>query len=99
MYGGRKKVGVWVKIYEYETYNGSFWHFSSYPEEFNREGVGIIVVDAMQHTVRSDYTHPELNWVEDNKLASWKIKRQTGIGSLYLYEDVLQTTKTLREEC
>lgn len=67
--------------------------YSPYPEEFNREGVGIIsqynfaptslsknnllregkkpdtiyvtgntVIDAMQHTVREDYTHPELEW-------------------------------------
>lgn len=70
--------------------------FSPYPEEFNRQAVGIIsqyhfaptalaaerltkegknpdtiyvtgntVIDAMQHTVRSDYTHPELDWVGD----------------------------------
>ena len=73
--------------------------YSPYPEEFNREGVGIIsqynfaptplsrdnliregkresniyvtgntVIDAMQHTVKEDYTHPELDWVGDNKL-------------------------------
>ncbi len=67
--------------------------YSPYPEEFNRQGVGIIstynfaptplsasnllnegkkessiyitgntAIDAMQHTVRSDYTHPELEW-------------------------------------
>lgn len=72
---------------------------SPYPEEFNREAVGIIsqynfaptslsrdnllregrtpesifvtgntVIDAMQHTVRDNYTHPELTWVGDSKL-------------------------------
>lgn len=73
--------------------------YSPYPEEFNRQAVGIIsqfnfaptqlaedhlikegkdpntifitgntVIDAMQHTVRDDYTHPELEWVGDGKL-------------------------------
>ena len=26
---------------------------------------GNTVIDAMQHTVRNDYTHPELEWVGD----------------------------------
>ena len=73
--------------------------YSPYPEEFNRQAVGIIskynfaptqlaaehlisegksqdsiyitgntVIDAMQHTVRGNYTHPELEWVGDSKL-------------------------------
>lgn len=29
---------------------------------------GNTVIDAMQHTVRADYTHPELDWVGDDKL-------------------------------
>lgn len=29
---------------------------------------GNTVIDAMQHTVRKDYTHPELDWVGDDKL-------------------------------
>jgi UDP-N-acetylglucosamine 2-epimerase (non-hydrolysing) len=68
--------------------------YSPYPEEFNRQAVGIVsqynfaptqlaadylkaegknpdtiyitgntVIDAMQHTVKEDYTHPELDWV------------------------------------
>ena len=72
--------------------------YSPYPEEFNRQAVGIIsqynfaptqlaadhlinegkdrdtiyitgntVIDAMQHTVRKDYTHPELEWVGDDR--------------------------------
>lgn len=72
---------------------------SPYPEEFNRQGVGIIskynfaptklaaanllregkkedtifvtgntVVDAMRYTVRDDYSHPELDWVGNDKL-------------------------------
>ncbi len=76
------------------TYNA----FSPYPEEFNRQSVGVIakynfaptklaadnliregknrnsifitgntVVDAMQHTVKEDYSHPELDWVGNNK--------------------------------
>lgn len=85
--------------------------FSPYPEEFNREGVGIIsqynfaptalsrnnliregkkeetifvvgntVIDAMQHTVRSDYTHPELDWVGDNKLIFITAHRRENLG-------------------
>ena len=73
--------------------------YSPYPEEFNRQVVGIIsqynfaptqmaadnlmkegkdpskifitgntVIDAMQHTVKEDYSHPELDWVGDGKL-------------------------------
>lgn len=72
---------------------------SPYPEEFNRQAVGIVsrynfaptqlaaerlkaegkdpatvyvtgnmVIDAMQHTVRADYRHPELDRVGDGKL-------------------------------
>ena len=75
------------------TYNVN----SPYPEEFNRQAVGIVskynfaptklaadhlikegkdpktiyitgntVIDAMQHTVCSDYTHPELDWAGDS---------------------------------
>ena len=29
---------------------------------------GNTVIDAMQHTVKEDYTHPELEWVGNNKL-------------------------------
>lgn len=73
--------------------------YSPYPEEFNRQAVGIVakynfaptqlaadnllkegknpdsifvtgntVIDAMQHTVKEDYTHPELDWVGEDKL-------------------------------
>ena len=73
--------------------------YSPYPEEFNRQTVGIIakfnfaptqvaannllregkslstiyitgntVIDAMQHTVRADYKHPELDWVAEYDL-------------------------------
>ena len=73
--------------------------YSPYPEEFNRQAVGIISkynfaptqmaadnllkegknpasifitgntdIDAMQHTVSEEYTHPELDWVGEGKL-------------------------------
>ena len=73
--------------------------YSPYPEEFNRQAVGIVsqynfaptqlaadhlikegkdpstiyitgntVIDAMQHTLKDNYTHPELDWVGDSKL-------------------------------
>lgn len=85
--------------------------FSPYPEEFNREAVGIIssynfaptrlsrdnlisegkkpetiyvtgntVIDAMQHTVKEDYTHPELDWVGDCKLIFITAHRRENLG-------------------
>lgn len=84
---------------------------SPYPEEFNRQAVGIIaqyhfaptqmaadnllkegknpgkiyitgntVIDAMQHTVREDYTHPELEWVGDSKLIFITAHRRENLG-------------------
>ena len=85
--------------------------YSPYPEEFNRQAVGIIskyhfaptalaaenlkiegkdpnsiyitgntVIDAMQRTVREDYTHPELEWVGDNKLIFITAHRRENLG-------------------
>lgn len=85
--------------------------FSPYPEEFNRQGVGIIssynfaptplaktnllregkkadtiyvtgntVIDAMKHTVKEDYTHPELEWVKDSKLIFITAHRRENLG-------------------
>lgn len=85
--------------------------YSPYPEEFNREAVGIIskynfaptplsrdnllregkkpeniyvtgntVIDAMQHTVRKDYKHPELDWVGDGKLIFITAHRRENLG-------------------
>lgn len=85
--------------------------FSPYPEEFNRQAVGIIsqynfvptslaadnlikegkrresifvtgntVVDAMKHTVRKGYFHPELEWVGDNKLILITAHRRENLG-------------------
>ena len=82
-----------------------------YPEEFNRQGVGIIsaynysptplsrdnllregkkpesiyvtgntVIDAMQHTVKEDYTHPELEWVGEDKLIFITAQRCENLG-------------------
>jgi len=84
---------------------------SPYPEEFNREAVGIVsrynfaptplsaenllregkdpgtvyitgntAIDAMQHTVRSDYTHPELDWVGDGRLIYITAHRRENLG-------------------
>lgn len=84
---------------------------SPYPEEFNREAVGIIsqynfaptplsrdnllregkqidniyvtgntVIDAMQHTVRDNYKHPELEWVGDCKLIFITAHRRENLG-------------------
>ncbi len=85
--------------------------FSPYPEEFNRQAVGIIsrynfaptklaqkhlldegkdaatifvtgntVIDAMQHTVKEDYTHPELDWVGKDKLIFITAHRRENLG-------------------
>ncbi len=85
--------------------------FSPYPEEFNRQAVGIIsqynfaptqlaadnlisegknpesiyitgntVIDAMQHTVQKNYTHPELEWVGDSKLIFITAHRRENLG-------------------
>ena len=85
--------------------------YSPYPEEFNRQAVGIIaqynfaptqmaadnlikegknpskiyitgntVIDAMQHTVKDDYTRPELEWVGDDKLIFITAHRRENLG-------------------
>ena len=85
--------------------------YSPYPEEFNRQAVGIIskynfaptqlaadhlnkegkdpstiyitgntVIDAMQHTVKEDSTHPELDWVGDGKLIFITAHRRENLG-------------------
>ena len=84
---------------------------SPYPEEFNRQAVGIIsqynfaptehaaknlinegkdpktiyitgntVIDAMQHTVKKDYSHPELEWVGEDKLIFITAHRRENLG-------------------
>lgn len=85
--------------------------YSPYPEEFNRQVVGLIaqyhfaptqmaadnlrkegkdptqiyitgntVIDAMQHTVRDDYRHPELDWVGEDKLIFITAHRRENLG-------------------
>ena len=85
---------------------------SPYPEEFNREAVGIIAeynfaptararenllregkrpesvfvtgntaIDAMRHTVRPDYRHPELDWAGDNRLIFITAHRRENLGA------------------
>lgn len=85
--------------------------YSPYPEEFNRQAVGIVakynfaptklaadnllkegkssksiyitgntVIDAMKHTVTEDYTHPELDWVGDDKLIFITAHRRENLG-------------------
>lgn len=41
---------------------------------------GNTVIDAMQHTVKEDYTHPELEWVGDRKLIFITAHRRENIG-------------------
>ena len=42
---------------------------------------GNTVIDAMQHTVRRDYTHPELDWVGDSKLIFITAHRRENLGA------------------
>ncbi len=89
------------------TYNTD----SPYPEEFNRQAVGIVsrynfaptrlaaehliregkdpqsiyvtgntVIDAMQHTVRENYTHPVLDWVGSDRLIFITAHRRENLG-------------------
>ena len=41
---------------------------------------GNTVIDAMQHTVKKDYTHPELQWVGDGKLIFITAHRRENLG-------------------
>jgi UDP-N-acetylglucosamine 2-epimerase (non-hydrolysing) len=41
---------------------------------------GNTVIDAMQHTVKPDYTHPEIDWVGDNKLIFITAHRRENLG-------------------
>ena len=85
--------------------------YSPFPEEFNRQGIGLIakynfaptllakknllgegkkadsiyvtgntVIDAMGHTVKKDYTHPELDWVGNDKLIFITAHRRENLG-------------------
>lgn len=86
--------------------------YSPFPEEFNRQAVGIIAkynfaptemskenllregkkgenifvtgntaIDALQTTVRKDYTHPELDWASDSKLIMLTAHRRENLGT------------------
>lgn len=85
--------------------------YSPYPEEFNRQAVGIIsqynfaptelskqnllnegkkpesiyvtgntAIDALKTTVRTDYTHPELDWAKDSHLIMITAHRRENLG-------------------
>lgn len=42
---------------------------------------GNTVIDAMKHTVKEDYTHPELDWVGDGKLIFITAHRRENLGA------------------
>lgn len=85
--------------------------YSPYPEEFNRQAVGLVAkyhfapteisrqnllregkkaediyvtgntaIDALQTTVRDDYTHPELEWASDSRLIMITAHRRENLG-------------------
>lgn len=49
-------------------------------KEENIYVTGNTVIDAMQHTVKEDYTHPELDWVGDGKLIFITAHRRENLG-------------------
>ncbi len=86
--------------------------YSPFPEEFNRQGIGLIaaynfaptalakqnlldegkrpetvfvtgntVIDAMKHTVVSDYRHPDLDWVGNDRLIFITAHRRENLGA------------------
>lgn len=86
--------------------------YSPYPEEFNRQAVGIVArynfaptqmskenllkegkkpesiyvtgntaIDALKTTVRTNYTHPELEWAADSKLIVITAHRRENLGA------------------
>ena len=85
--------------------------YSPYPEEFNRQAVGIVAkynfaptelskqnllnegkkaetiyvtgntaIDALKTTVRTDYTHPQLDWADDSRLIMLTAHRRENLG-------------------
>ncbi|MBQ2699611.1 MAG: UDP-N-acetylglucosamine 2-epimerase (non-hydrolyzing) [Clostridia bacterium] len=85
--------------------------YSPYPEEFNRQAVGIVAkynfaptelskqnllnegkkadtiyvtgntaIDALKTTVRTDYTHPQLDWAQDSRLIMLTAHRRENLG-------------------
>lgn len=69
----------------------SQYHFAPTPlaaEQLLREGkdpatvfvTGNTVIDAMQHTVREGYSHPELDWVGDHKMIFITAHRRESLG-------------------
>ena len=85
--------------------------YTPYPEEFNRQAVGIVAkynfaptrlseqnllregkdpqsiyvtgntaIDALKTTVRTDYTHPELEWAKDSRLIMITAHRRENLG-------------------
>jgi UDP-N-acetylglucosamine 2-epimerase (non-hydrolysing) len=85
--------------------------YSPFPEEFNRQGIGLIakynfaptklaknnllsegkdaksiyvtgntVIDAMKHTVKENYTHPELEWAKGSRLILITAHRRENLG-------------------
>ena len=100
-----------IKVGHVEAGLRTYDIYSPYPEEFNRQAVGIVsqynfaptrmaadnlvkegkdtekiyitgntVIDAMQHTVRANYNHPELEWVGDDKLIFITAHRRENLG-------------------
>ena len=49
-------------------------------DENNIYVTGNTVIDAMQHTVKEDYTHPELEWAENDKLIFITAHRRENLG-------------------
>lgn len=102
---------VGIKVAHVEAGLRTYDILSPYPEEFNRQAVGIIssyhfaptemaknnllregkredtiwvtgntVIDALKTTVRSDYSHPELEWCKGKRMVLITVHRNENLG-------------------
>ncbi len=100
-----------IKVGHVEAGLRTYNIYSPFPEEFNRQSIGVIakynfaptlnakrnllnegkdlstiyvtgntVIDAMKHTVKENYTHPELEWVGNDKLIFITAHRRENLG-------------------
>lgn len=103
---------------------------SPFPEEFNRQGVGILanyhfaptqkakdnlvregkdetrifvtgntVIDALQTTIKEDYSHPVLNWAKDSRLILLTAHRRENLGEplFHIFEGIRQTMEEIED--
>lgn len=103
---------------------------SPFPEEFNRQGVGILanyhfaptkkakdnlvkegkdktrifvtgntVIDALQTTIKDDYSHPVLKWAKNSRLILLTAHRRENLGEplFHIFEGIRQTMEEIED--